>query len=187
MEQFPSFQQVIEAQSEAVHLQTLHWLEYEVFTFQFWLLLLMLIIPWFIWWKLADRKRLLELIIYGFFVIIVATSLDELGCQLNLWEYRYDLEPYFPRLIPMNFSMLPVIYLLVYQYFPTWKSYIIAFFILASLLSFVGEPLLELLDIYVLLSWKHIYSFPIYIALAIIFKLYVNVVKKIQKKHSIKM
>jgi len=68
----------------------------------------MLILPWFILWKLVDRRRLLEILVYGLLISTIVTVLDEVGCQLNLWEYRIDLEPLFPRLIAMNFTMLPV-------------------------------------------------------------------------------
>lgn len=170
MAELPSFDQVLDAQNISIQLQIHHWLKYELFTPQCGLLLLMLILPWFIWWKLADKKRFLEIIIYGLLISIVSTLLDEVGCQLNLWEYRYDIEPLFPRLIPMNYTMLPVGYMLIYQHFAKWKSFIAASIIMAAVFAFIGEPVMAMTGIYVLLKWKHFYSFPIYLILAIIFK-----------------
>lgn len=182
MNESPSFEQVLDAQNKTIQLENLHWLKYELFTFQFWLLVAMLILPWFIWWKLVDKKRFLEITIYGLIVVTFATFLDEVGCQLNLWEYRYDLEPLFPRLIPMNFTMLPVGYMLIYQYFRKWKTFIAANIAAAALFSFVGEPVFVLLDIYELLKWKHVFSFPIYIILAIIFKVAINAIMKVHQR-----
>ncbi len=181
MQEIPSFDQLLNAQNYAVQLQVQHWLKYELLTPQAFLLLAMLILPWFIWWPLVDKRRFLEIIIYGLFVCTVVTLLDEIGCQLNWWEYRYDIEPLFPRLIPMNFSMLPVGYMLIYQYFPKWKSFITVNLIVSLLYTFVGEPVFVKTGIYVMFEWRHLYSFPIYIILAVVFKLAVNWTIKVQR------
>ncbi|MBA1334925.1 MAG: hypothetical protein HPY66_0546 [Firmicutes bacterium] len=104
---------------------------------------------------------MLEILVYGLLISTIVTVLDEVGCQLNLWEYRFDLEPLFPRLIPMNFTMLPVWYMLIYQYFTKWKPFITANIVSAAIFTFIGEPLFVMLGIYELIKWKHIYSFPI--------------------------
>lgn len=163
----PCFEQIQEMQKQAIELQIYSWTHNEVFSFQWWLLMALLIVPWFIWWKLVDKKRLLEILLFGFLVITVATTLDEFGCQLNLWEYPYDIEPLFPRLIPVNFTALPVIFMLVYQYFPEWKSFIRANVIMAVVLSFIAENILKWAKIYVLLKWESYYSLPIYIMIGI--------------------
>lgn len=170
----PTFEQVLDAQNISIQLQVDHWLKFELYSPQFWLLIGLTIIPWFIWVKLVDRKRLLEIIIFGLIISILVTTMDEVGCQLNLWEYLYDIEPLFPRLIPMNFTLLPIGYMLVYQYFTRWKSFMAANAIVAAFYSFIGEPLLQMLDIYAMLNWKHIYSFPIYILLAVLVRVLVN-------------
>jgi hypothetical protein len=44
--------------------------------------------------------------------------------------------------------------------------------------AFVSEPLLAWLNYYQLLEWKYYYSFPIYTAIAIILKWFINILKK---------
>jgi hypothetical protein len=173
-----NFEQIQDLQEKAIHLQFIHWITQEVPTFQFWLLLILLIVPWFIWWKLVDRKRLLGILVLGLLTMNIVTVLDEVGCQLNLWEYLIDIEPYFPRLIPLNFTILPVVYMLIYQYFPKWKPFIATNIVVATLFAFVGETALVVLKIYILMGWKHIYSFPIYILLAIGLKALTDVIIK---------
>ena len=184
MDKLPSLEQVLDAQNISIQLQVQHWLKYELFTPQFWLLLGILIFPWIIWWKLVDRKRFLEIIIYGLLISTVVTVLDEVGCQLNWWDYLYDIEPLFPRLIPMNFSMLPVGYMLIYQHFTKWKSFVTINIMVAAILAFIGEPIFVMTGIYVLLEWRSIYSFPIYFVLAIIFKMVLNWIIKVQQRAS---
>jgi len=184
MDIIPTLEQVLDAQNVSIQLQIQHWLKYELFTPQFWLLLGILIFPWIIWWRLVDRKRFLEIIICGLLISSVVTVLDEIGCQLNWWEYRYDIEPLFPRLIPMNHAMLPVGYMLIYQYFSEWKPFAVANIVFAAVMAFIGEPVLAKTGIYVLLEWKSVYSFPIYIFLAIIIKIALNWIIKVQQRAS---
>ncbi|RCX18395.1 hypothetical protein DFR58_105159 [Anaerobacterium chartisolvens] len=182
MSESESFQKLLELQDKVVELQTEHWLKFEIFTAQFWLLVAMLILPWFIWWRFADKKRLAEILIYGLLVETVAAFLDELGCQLNLWEYHYDIEPLFPRLISMNFTMLPIGYMLIYQYFTRWKPFIWASLVTSVLFSFVGEPLFVWIGIYRLIKWNSFFSLPIYFIIAVSFKVILNAVMKAQRK-----
>lgn len=184
MDNLPSFDQVLDAQNVSVMLQIQHWLKYELLTPQFWLLISLLILPWFVWLKLVDKKRFQTILIYGLLISTVATLLDEVGCQLNLWDYLYDIEPLFPRMTPMNYTVLPVLYMLVYQYFTPWRSFIIANIVASAVYSFIAEPLLVKSGIYVILEWQHIYSFPIYFLLAIIFKLILNWIIKVQQSNT---
>lgn len=39
--------------------------------------------------------------------------------------------------------MVPVAYMLLYQYFRTWKSFILAQIIMALTYAFIGEPFCE--------------------------------------------
>lgn len=183
MVQFPTFEQVLESQNISVYYQVQHWVNYELFTPQFWLLVALLILPWFIWWRLADKQRLLEIIIYGLLILTTATFLDEVGCQLNWWEYLYDIEPLFPRLIPMNFTFLPICYMLVYQYYRQWKQFVVANILLAAGLAFIGEPLFVLTGIYVMLQWKLWYSVPIYFLIAVFFKLIMQAIMRAYTPH----
>lgn len=184
MNQAPSFEQIIDIQGVITQMQIQFWLKHEFLTIQFWILLATLVLPWFLWFKLIDKKRFIELLAFSLLVHVFVTILDEVGCQLNLWDYRYDIEPLFPRLLPVNMSVLPVLYSLVYQYIKSWKAYIIANVIFAAFLSFTAENLMIFLHIYAPINWKHIYSFPIYFALAILFKALFNLFIKIQKRHS---
>jgi len=182
MNETVTFEEIIAAQNHCIQLQNQHWLQHEVFSFQFWLLVALLIIPWLVWWKIVDKKRFLQIFLYGFMVMTVVTFLDEVGCQLNLWEYRVDIEPLFPRLIPMNFTMLPICYMVVYQYCAAWKPYLTANLLMAALFSFVGEPVFIWLDIYELIKWKHIYSFPLYFLLAVGFKAATDWALRVQRR-----
>lgn len=162
-------------------MQQQQWLNHDLYTPQFWLLIFLMIVPWFIWWKIVRKNRLCEILLYGMFVLTIVTTLDEFGCQLILWEYTYDVEPLFPRLIPVNFTVLPVAYMLIYQYFGTWRSYLIANVIMATLFSFVAEPILVWIGIYKLYNWEYAYSLPIYVVIAVLVKWLIQAIIKVQR------
>jgi len=145
-----------------------------LFTIQWWMLLLVFIAPWIVWWKLVDKSRTGEILSYGLLVSLLSATLDETGIALHLWTYTKTLLPLCLQMKPPNISLLPVLYMLIYQYFPRWKSFIIAGTVMAAALAFLGEPFLIWFGIYQVFTWKHIYSFPLYIALAAGLKLLVD-------------
>lgn len=161
------FEEIVATQRKLTEMTYEIWAGHCVFTFQWWLQTIFLFAPWYLWWKLVDRKRLKEILLYGLLFIIFTTYLDEIGSELTLWAYPYKITPVFPRLITVDITVLPVAYMLIYQYFQTWKSFSIATALAAAVCAFIGEPILIWLKIYKIYNWNHIYSFFIYITMAI--------------------
>ena len=110
----------------------------------------------------------------------IATLLDELGATLTMWVYPVKVMPILPRLITVNYLMVPIIYVLIYQYFPRWKSFVITNIILSLVFSFILEPILVWMNLYYLVTWKYIYSVPVYLFTAIVLKWFIEKIKLIQ-------
>jgi len=97
---------------------------------------------------------------------------DSIGTSYVFWEYPI-------RVSPIGFSeihdlvLFPVVYTLIYQRYTTWKPFIIASTIIAALLSYPGEIVATWLHYYQEITWTHIYSFPIYICIALFCKWFV--------------
>ncbi|MGI6453054.1 MAG: CBO0543 family protein [Syntrophomonadaceae bacterium] len=145
-----------------------------LFEWQWWVLLATLIIPLVIWWKLVDKDRFFQIAFFGFLAFLIALETDMLGHQLGLWHYPHRLVFIGPRLMEIDISLFPVTYMLVYQYFQSWKRYLIAAAIVTLTFSFVGEPLLVYMGIYELITWKHWYSLPIYFLIFVFLKWFVD-------------
>lgn len=156
-----------EIQSQADKLLHKNWLEYMIFTWQWWLLLFVMVAPWVVWWKLADKKRILELLTYGLMVTMLSMSFDAIGVEYDFWEYDYQLIPLLDVLIVFDISVVTVTYMLVYQYIKSWGWFIAVHLVVAGAFAFLAEPALVRLGYYRLLSWKFFYSFPIYFAIAV--------------------
>ncbi len=158
------------------------WLQEDVFHFRWWLLLGLFAFSICIWWKLADKKRLPEIVLYMGITTIITLVLDEFGEELTLWDYPTDIFPIFPPLTAIDLATLPMIYSLVYQYFGSWRSFSLATIVMATIFCFVFEPILVWGDFYQLLKWRYYYGFPIYIAMALFIRWMVVNIYTVAKK-----
>lgn len=154
-----------------------NWIQYQLFTWQWWLLLGLTFIPWMIWWKIVNKHRIQELLLFGFFVSFVAAFLNIYGWNRHMWVYPIQLLPICNPLLTVDFTVIPIAHMLVYQYFRAWKSFLLAGTILAFCFAFIAEPTLSWMGIYKAIKWKHSYSLPFYIGNAIIGKWVVEKLK----------
>ncbi|MFC5451579.1 CBO0543 family protein [Paenibacillus aestuarii] len=129
---------------------------------QWWLLVAFTIVPWVIWVKIVDKKRKLELVVVGLFIAIVTKLLDLVGYNLNYWDYPIQMIPLVPEAFAFDLSMVPVAYMLLYQYFKTWKSYCLGLLCMSVIYAFIGEPFCNLIMVVAYFKWKYIYSFLYY-------------------------
>ncbi|OPX90081.1 MAG: hypothetical protein A4E53_01296 [Pelotomaculum sp. PtaB.Bin104] len=175
----PSFIKESELQKEADIALRENWMNDIVFTWHWWLLVALFIIPWLVWWKVVDRKKIFEILTYGFMVMIMSSLFDAIGVENDLWEYHYQFIPLLDVFIVYDVSVIPVTYMLIYQYFSTWKSFTIASIVVSGMFSFVSEPILVWLNYHDLFKWEYFYSFPIFIVIAITLKYLIIKIKKV--------
>lgn len=142
-----------------------HYLERELFHVSWWISLAMFTVPLVVWWRMVDRKRLREIMIFGFACNMIATLLDILLSDYVMWEYTVTILPQTSMLTPVDYAVVPVVGMVLYQRFPRWGAFLLASAIASAVMSFVCEPVAVALGLYRLLKWKYVFSFPIYIAM----------------------
>lgn len=162
-----------------------YWQEHVLFSFNWWFLLTLTILPWVIWWGIVDKARMLEFMLMGTMTMVVAVNFDMLGHAFLFWTYNYKLIQTMPSLSAIDLSLLPVLYMVIYQFFSKWKTYVIAHVILSLGGSFILEPLFVWMGIYTLHGWRYIYSFPIYIMMGITFKWLIIKLKSLEIAYDI--
>ena len=146
-----------------------YWLSENLYTLSWWILLVTSIVLFIIWIIILDKKRMFEIMTYGFFVGTVAIYADVFGVWFGLWHYPITITSmHLP--IEIHRLQMPIIYMMIYQYFKTWKTFIIAAAINAFVFAFILEPLLVWLKIYEPSHWKYIYSLIPYLIIAMFFK-----------------
>ena len=96
------------------------------------------------------------------------------------------LLPQVPLLFPVDFVILPVIQMYIYQTFPKWGKFILVSAIASAVQSFIFEPLAVLIGQYRLIQWEYIYSFPIYLMINLITKFAVELLKKRPNNRTLK-
>lgn len=175
---FETYEYVRDLETLLAYNRYLHWINFEVCSYQWWLLTVVSILSVIVCIKLIDRKRLIEIFLYGLIIAVLSVTLDEFGYEYRLWSYNIHLLSQLPHISWVYYIIMPVIYMLVYQYYYDWRSYYLAMAVLAVVLAFVFEPLLVLMQIYVLLKWRHIYSFPIYFVIGVAAKALVQMLNK---------
>ncbi|KEO85241.1 CBO0543 family protein [Tumebacillus flagellatus] len=151
------------------------WLHVDLFSFNWWLSLVLTLLFWMVWFQQVDRRRLLEISFYGAMITIISIILDIIGVNLVLWSYGSLFEPLTPALIPGDLVMMPVMYSLLYQrYGKNWRAFLSASIVLSACVAFLVEPLLVWMGIYKLINWRFVYSFPIYILVSMFTRSFVH-------------
>ncbi|WP_010095161.1 CBO0543 family protein [Ornithinibacillus scapharcae] len=174
-----SWEEVVEITRRFNNIQLEHWLNDTLFTFNWWILLTTTVVLFLVWLIILDKKRIFEITTYGFMVAFIGVIADMAGVFLMLWQYKHTLTP-LTIVVEIHTILMPVIYMIIYQYFHTWKSFITAVTIQSFIFAFILEPLLVWLQIYELFNWKHIYSFIPYIIIAVVLK---GVINKLKQKY----
>lgn len=155
-----AYQKVAEANRELHH----EWLYHVVFTWRWWLALLLTVGIWGLWFWLRKKESTDRLLYAGFFVIFLSSWLDFIGVVNGYWRYTVDVFHTIPAFIVFDFSLIPVSVMLYLQFFPRLSPWIKGV-LFAGGASFIGEPLFQWLDIYEPEKWRAIYSFPIFLGI----------------------
>lgn len=161
--QYPSYEQIREVHKELSEMRLEYWIHHNLFSYQWWLLLIVLIVPWIVWWKYVDKNKIGQILLYGSLLMILVTMLDDFGVESHLWSYPYQLINLLPRLISIDQGIIVIAHMFLYQYFPKWKKFLLANTVMAIIFTFIFEPITVWLGIYKLENWRYIYSLPIYI------------------------
>lgn len=169
---------IIDARKGLFELQKEYFIEHVLFAPQWWFLVLITVVLWITWIILVDKRRISTILLVGFITSLLAVIMDDIGLSLTLWGYPYPLSPFVSRLNPVDVAVIPVSYMLLYQYAKKWRAYFILLVLLALFAIFVSEPIFSMLNMYILLGWEYWYSGPIYIMMGIFVKWLVDKIKK---------
>lgn len=133
-----------------------------LFSWQWWIALAMIVIPWVIWLILRDRQSTARIFSAGLLMMVLAEILDTAGVSFGKWAYPVKVFPVATLNFSYRLSVLPVFLMLLLQYKPNINPFIKAFFF-AGLGAYVGMPILSMIDLYKKIDWAYTYSFFILI------------------------
>lgn len=129
-----------------------------LFTWQWWIALALIIVPWSLWFIFRDRESSARLFSAGLLVMVLSEILDTVGVLFGRWEYPVKVFPISTLSFSFRLSVLPVLIMFLLQYKPKFNPYIKAL-CFGALSAYVGMPLLSMIDLYKKIDWAYSYSF----------------------------
>lgn len=137
------------------------WKAEMLFTWQWWVLAGLMILPWVFWYFHRKPALMGASLSAGLAFSAGGTFLDHLGTAYGAWAYPIKLIPLIPPLVPWDFSLIPVTAMVFYENWtgikPVYKAVIFA-----VLGSFIVQPAATWALMYEPKQWHHWYSFPIF-------------------------
>ncbi|WP_010093560.1 hypothetical protein [Ornithinibacillus scapharcae] len=115
-----------------------YWKEYSsIDSWQFWFVLGLLVIPLIILYFAIDRTKLLEILFFGLTIHMLWTYTDILLGSTTLFVHQYFIFPLLPYALSISSSVLPVGFMLIYQYCLNYdKNFYLYSIFLSALFSF---------------------------------------------------
>ena len=182
MDGYPKDEQLAQMINELTKARIDNWMNTDLFTWQWWVILATFVIPWIAFGYIVDKKQLPKLLLYGTLLMLLIITLDITGFEFGLWYYPVKLLPFGPLTAYIDVSPLPIIYMLEYQFFPRWKHFIMVSVLTGFVHSFCFEPLTIALGLYISVRWEHYYGLPIYVLMPIMMRLVVEKIYAIANK-----
>ncbi|AEI40424.1 CBO0543 family protein [Paenibacillus mucilaginosus] len=127
-----------------------YWWEYSSFdSWRFWLTFILLAVPLLVLYFKIDRNRVYQIGFYGFAIHMLGVYVDTIGTNYGFWSYPYKMIPVLPTSFTLTSSMIPVAFMLMYQ----WQSrkrinYYLCAAGVSAIFVFIIHPIFMWLDMF---------------------------------------
>lgn len=169
-------------------LQTEMWrLLYEdwkagLMTAEYWGIVLFILLYYALWWKLTDKRRITELLLFGSLVAVMREIVDLAGVTSGLWLYKVRILPLASSVFLHNLTITPLTYMLALQYSPNWRQFFWWGAVAAGFIHFVLFPILSWAGIFQAMNWNYVYGFLVSYGVGILSRAAFHLVKQVQNK-----
>lgn len=117
---------IYEKERELAQASFQEWFSEEVFTYQWFIIVGVMITAYVVWLKLVNRRRGTELLLIGSLVAVAkAVYILIIGNELGLFDYTIRLLPITVNIFAAGVTISPIIVMLVHQYTSSWKGYLL--------------------------------------------------------------
>lgn len=154
----------------------------ELLSFRYWGLVAFILLYYAIWWKLTDKRRISDLLLFGSLDAVIRFIVDIIGVSAGLWIYKVHILPSSQSVFLHVLTITPLTYMLAMQYSPNWKQFFGWGALAGAWISFFIIPVFGALDMIVLLKWNHIYGFVVSYVGAIAARGAFHLIKQVQQK-----
>ncbi|WP_085522045.1 CBO0543 family protein [Tuberibacillus sp. Marseille-P3662] len=149
-EELNLLENIASLQEKLSHTQINHWQQYShIGTWQFWFGACLLLLPLIILYFLIDRSKMMLLGFYGFNIHVWFGYSDIFGVRQGLWQYPHQLIPFFPFALSLDASLVPIVFMLVYQWTLNHNKNFYIYSIGVSLFfAFIFKPFLSSIHLF---------------------------------------
>lgn len=182
------FKEINNMQEKVANLQEEYWLTYtNIDSWQFWLMIAMLILPLIVLVITIDKNKTFLVLFFTFNIHAWFAYIDSLGVRRAFWEYPHSLTPYFTFSLSLDGALVPVAFMLVYQWtLNNKKNFYLYATGLAAFFSFILKPILVSLNLYGLnKGFNYFYLFLLYCLIFLLSKFITSFFVKLQKNKDV--
>ncbi|WP_121662002.1 CBO0543 family protein [Metabacillus litoralis] len=186
MDRISEFDQIVNERKNSTELLNSYWTEYSgPSTWQFWLLLLLFLLPLVVTYFKIDRNKAFEIGFYGYSIHILISLGDLYGINMGYWNYPYQIIPSLPSL-SIDTSLVPVCYLFVYQFTLKNKTKFYLYSVLVSgIFAFVIKPIMVQTGFFKMYqNVNYIHLFLLYLLLFLAARFISYIFKRLNKETS---
>lgn len=154
-----------------------YWWKFSSFdTWQFWVNILMLTVPLIILYFKIDRTKAFHLGFFGYSVHILFTYFDTTLVRFGLISYPYQAIPILHVNFGLDVSLIPVSFMLLYQWtLNNKKNFYLYGTLLSGFLAFIFKPILKSHNLIEWHLWANVlYLFIFYVIIIVLSKWVTN-------------
>jgi len=168
---------------ELWNLTYTQWKTQTLFSIQWWSIVAIIAISYVIWWVIVDKRRLSEILLYGSFVSIQRIAFDIIGTNAILWSYNIRETPFFPSPFSLDFTLMALVFMVIYQYCHSWKKFLIWTGVTTGIICFAVYPVLIKLGFLKLYNWNLLFAFILVFGVPVFSRWVLLGVLNIQQNH----
>jgi hypothetical protein len=136
-----------------------------LFTWQWWLGIILFILPWLLWILFRPKKSTGRLLGSAFLTMTLSLLIDLIALSYGLWSYPMKFSPISPVLfLPYHLALAPVAIMFVLQIKPQANPFLKGS-IFAAIAAFGGMNLFKVIGFYNPKNWSTLYDFFIFLFL----------------------
>ncbi|WP_207952294.1 CBO0543 family protein [Paenibacillus turpanensis] len=165
--------QIKDIHDQMADLTFQYWMQHSHFsTWQFWVNLLLLILPLVILYKYLDWKHALLLGFYGFNIHVWFHYIDSFGVTNGYWNYPHKIVPFLSVNVALDAAIVPVCYMLLYQWITSRnKNYYVYTTLLSGAFAFILKPIMVYAGLFRMYEWvNYFYLFVFYMVIVLVSK-----------------
>lgn len=116
-------EEILQKSEKLNNLILTKWLNQELFSFQWFLTVIIVLVCYVLFFYLVDKQRIIEILLFGSLVTVAFVVYDSIGIFFGYWTNLISVFPVYPNVLGSDFTIAPLISMLIYQYTSSWRRF----------------------------------------------------------------